>query len=438
MSDKARDLLVRGVAAAKAKDVDEARFFLEWVLRTESSLEQRADAFFWLGEISSDPEAKRGYLSEALACRPNHYQAQRSLAVLDGRLDPQDIINPDMLQPQLSNQQGETSAQRFVCQNCGGRLTYTPDGRSLTCEYCSRRKEVAETGLEQRQDINPYDFTIAMATAKGHFHPISTRTMECQACGAVFVLAPETVSLTCPYCAAVYVVDQTETRHLLPPQGIIPFTVTETRIRKLLLSWSNHHKLSVNTRLTPPRGLYFPAWVFSISGPLPWECSVPNDNNWEGSINENWKPLSGIELVAQDDIVVPASRTAPKKWVTRLHDYNLDALIPYEASYLADWPAESYQISVSDASLDARQLVLTKTRKALIEKIPFLYKNLHLDSKDLLVESFQLVLLPIWISSYHLAGKQHPIIVNGQTGNVWGSRPKRGVRNWLTSLFKDN
>ena len=95
MSEKARDLLVRGVASAKAKQADEVRFFLEWVIRTESSLEQRADAFFWLGEISEDPEEKRAHLLEALGCRPNHYQAQRSLAVLDGRLDPQDIIDPD-------------------------------------------------------------------------------------------------------------------------------------------------------------------------------------------------------------------------------------------------------------------------------------------------------------------------------------------------------
>jgi hypothetical protein len=205
-----------------------------------------------------------------------------------------------------------------------------------------------------------------------------------------------------------------------------------------LLSWCNRHKLPANIRLTPARGLYFPAWVFSISGPLPWDCSVPNDNNWDGSINENWQPLSGLELVAQDDIIVPASRIVPQKWAVRLHEYNLDALVPYEPSYLADWPAESYQISLSDASLDARQLVLTKTRKSLTEKIPFLYKNLHLDSKDLMVESFQLVLLPIWISNYHLTGKQHPIIVNGQTGKVWGSRSRRGVRKWLSSLFKED
>lgn len=323
MSDKARDLLVRGVAAAKAKDIDEARFFLEWVLRTESSLEQRADAFFWLGEISTDPDEKHVYFSEALVCRPNHYQARRSLAVLDGRLDPQDIIDPDTLQTKLSDQHGEASAQRFVCQNCGGRLTYTPDGRSLTCEYCSRRREIAEAGTDRRLDINAYDFTIAMATAKGHNHPISTRTLECQACGAVFVLAPETASLTCPYCAAVYVVDQAETRHLLPPQGIIPFSVTETRARKILLSWRVHQKLPANIRLIPPRGLYFPAWVFSISGPIPWDCSVPNDNNWDGSMNQNWQPLSGIELVAQDDIVVPASGTVPKNWGFRLDEYNL-------------------------------------------------------------------------------------------------------------------
>ena len=54
MSDSARSLLVRGIAAAKAKDVDEARFFLEWLILTECTYEQRADALFWLSEISED------------------------------------------------------------------------------------------------------------------------------------------------------------------------------------------------------------------------------------------------------------------------------------------------------------------------------------------------------------------------------------------------
>ena len=59
MSDSARDLLVRGIAAAKAQDTDQARFYLEWVLRTDASREQKIKAWLWLSEVSEDPDEKR-------------------------------------------------------------------------------------------------------------------------------------------------------------------------------------------------------------------------------------------------------------------------------------------------------------------------------------------------------------------------------------------
>jgi hypothetical protein len=43
-----RDLLTRGIAAAKAGNREEARFYLEWVLITEATEEQRLQAWLWL------------------------------------------------------------------------------------------------------------------------------------------------------------------------------------------------------------------------------------------------------------------------------------------------------------------------------------------------------------------------------------------------------
>ena len=438
MSEKAHDLLIRGVASAKAKQADEARFFLEWVIRTESSLEQRADAFFWLGEISEDPEEKRAHLLEALGCRPNHYQAQRSLAILDGRLDAQDIIDPDKPPAPLSDQGRETKAQRFVCPQCGGRMTFSPDGRSLNCDYCAQRQSIAGNTQDKGTNIASQDFTIAMATAKGHHHPVATHTFECQACGAVFLLAPETASLKCAYCTSVYVVEQTETRQLLPPESLIPFNITEAKARQTLVAWFKQQRLPDDIQMAAPLGLYFPAWLFTISGPLPWDCQVPdnNDMNDPGPL-DGWKTHSGIELVAQDNILVSASAKVPDEWISRLDHYNFDQLMKYDPAFLANWPAESYQITLADASLEARSMILDRAQVAVKAKIPAIHKDLHVDSKDLMVESFNLILLPLWLSNFRYEHKRYPIIVNGQTGKAWGRKPGGGVRKWLASLFKD-
>ena len=439
MSEKARDLLVRGVAAAKAKDVDEARFFLEWLLLTNYTPEQRSEALFWLSEISADADQKRAYLEEVLEWRPNHYRAQRSLAVLDGRLDPQDIIDPDKPPAPPADHQTKTEAQRFVCPQCGGRMTYSPDGSSLECDYCAQRRSVTNSTDVKRVPISSQDFTIAMATAKGHTHQVATRTFECQACGVVILLAPETASMKCPYCNAVYVIDQAETRQLVSPGEVIPFRITEDRAKQILVAWYEKQRLPAETRIAPHRGLYFPAWIFTISGPLPWKCMVPDDNDWSTSNSMGgWESYSGIELVSQDNILVSASGTVTDKWISRLGDYNFDQMVPYDPAFLADWPAESYQITLSDASLEARSMILDRTRAAIKGKIAFRHKDLQLDSKDLMVESYNLVLFPLWLSHLHYDQNRYPILINGQTGRVWGAKPAGGVRNWLSSLFQDD
>ena len=77
MSESARDLLVRGVAAAKAGDKDEARFYLEKMLRLDPTPDQRADAWVWLSAVYDDLAKKRDCIENALSYNPDHPVARR-------------------------------------------------------------------------------------------------------------------------------------------------------------------------------------------------------------------------------------------------------------------------------------------------------------------------------------------------------------------------
>src|SRR5215211_5786343 len=94
MSDNARDLLIYGVAAAKADSKEEARNYLEWVLRTDADLDQQAEAWYWLSRITGDPKEKRDCLENVLSIYPRHPEARRDLAILDGRLRPEAMHDP--------------------------------------------------------------------------------------------------------------------------------------------------------------------------------------------------------------------------------------------------------------------------------------------------------------------------------------------------------
>ena len=49
--------------------------------------------------------------------------------------------------------------------------------------------------------------------------------------------------------------------------------------------------------------------------------------------------------------------------------------------------------------------------------------NLTLSTAGMTVESFKLVLLPVWITDIQFRGKTHAILINGQNGRVVGDAP---------------
>jgi hypothetical protein len=62
-------------------------------------------------------------------------------------------------------------------------------------------------------------------------------------------------------------------------------------------------------------------------------------------------------------------------------------------------------------------------------------RDLTVSSAGMVIESFKLILLPVWVAHYHYQGEAYKAAVNGQTGNVRGERPQGRLRKWLDDLF---
>jgi len=92
MSEEAQTLLISGIASVKAKEYAEARHYLEWMLRIDADPEQCMEAWYWLSEISTDTDEKHFWLEKMLAYNPGEPRARRNLAVLQGRLNPAEIV----------------------------------------------------------------------------------------------------------------------------------------------------------------------------------------------------------------------------------------------------------------------------------------------------------------------------------------------------------
>lgn len=427
-----RTLLAQGIGAVQAGDLDEAHHCLTRVLYTDAGEADKVRAWLWLSQVFTEAAEKRLCLEQVLLLDPAHGTARRGLALLDGRLKPQEIIDPDQIEQEIGTEPRDTQAEQFTCPRCAGHMNYTPDGRALLCEFCHYRQVLAEEGKFRPQSrfgqgAFEQEFTIAMATSKGHMQPVQMRAFVCQSCAVSFVLAPETISLTCPYCSAVYVTETAETQGIIPPHALVPFAITRDQATRVLRAWFKQHKLE-RPRLSPVTGVYLPAWTFDIGGEIKWSGLVKK--------GEEMEPVNGNYLPFYDDLLVPADTQLASSVSRGFTEFDLSGLVAYDARFLANWPAERYQVSLADASLTARKKALKDLRRALQRTSGGDYvSQLRLQSTGLIIESYKHILLPMWLVHYQLEGQVYEAAINGQNGNIHGERPQGAVGRFFARLL---
>ncbi len=429
MSDSARDLLTRGIAAAKAGEEREARRYLEWMLmQADASEDQKVDAWFWLSEISRDPTEQRRLLEEILSRDPLDARARRKFAILSGQLDPAAVINPEA-PPVQPDTDIEGSANRFICPTCGGRMIYAPDGVSLTCEYCESRR-ILNT---RSSPIAEQDFILSMATVQAHWKPAASQFLRCEGCGASFLLPPERLTLTCPYCLSAHVIASSGNDNFVQPAAIIPFQVSAGQAADAIRAWLDTTlPEDARARVLGGSALYLPVWAFRIGGMISWRgYAAVNDRR------QTLKMMNGQIDTGQQEVLVAASMRLPEESLAALDSYDMSGLLPYQDGYLSDWAAETYQVPVAKAALQARAQFFKAQSLSARDQLQHI-QDCSLSSANLKIESFRLLLFPAWVSRYRFEEREYSLVINGQTGSVWGQRPSRGLAGFLDSLLGDD
>lgn len=424
-SDAARDQLVRGIASAKAGESDLARHYLQRALHLGPDQRQRADAHYWLAKLSEDPDEKRDHLTRVLQHEPTHYAARRDLALLDSRLEESDLIDPTEPEP-IEPPLPQITGQRYLCAQCGGRLGFDASSGRIRCNYCGYSKLV-KRALRQGAAVAESDFIHALVTAKGHTHPQHNPTFTCRACGASYLLQPGTLSLTCPHCGTVYAVRRLNAKNLIPPQGIISFQITEDHARGRLRAWLDDRP-SLNVEgVGQLQGVYLPAWTFDITGEVPYTY---RERHADEAITRR-----GSRLVMRDDLPVAATHRLPKSLADEARNFDFSELQSYDPTLLAGWPAQTYEITATDAAMAARWQVLEDLRSNTEAELSRSVSDLRFRSAALVISAYRLVLLPFWLTGFRSLGGYHRAIVNGQTGAVRAETPSLGWWNRVRKFF---
>jgi len=443
IEDYSKDLLRTGIIEAKAGNKDTARRYLDRAIYVASAPDVLAETWYWMSEVTEEPGDKRKALENCLSHDLQHARARRSLAILDGKLKADEVINPDQLPP-VPEGLRKTDAQRFMCPKCGGRMSFAPDGGSLVCEYCTRNQALT-TG-----PANEKDFIVAMATARGHGKPLQEQVFHCNGCSAEFILPPKQISSSCVYCDSPHVVSLEKTKDLLAPDAIIPHAFKQKRATQLLIEWVEGNGITPEKKVDQPRGLYLPLWTFDIGGAIDYtgEMIENEEITFGGRGQQKVVRVTDQYPVMVDDLPLPASRKTSAVFLKLIPTFEMKSAKPYDPRYLASWPAEIYDVPMADASLDARSQAYARYKQNLPSMLGDI-KIIRTSSANLAIESFKLNLLPVWMTEIPFDGREHLVLINGQNGAVASDLPdkrekpkeqeneKGGLKEFLADLITD-
>jgi len=249
------------------------------------------------------------------------------------------------------------------------------------------------------------------------------------------VATPEVISATCSYCGTPHVLDVKAARELLPPDAVIPFAFDRERAERLLSDWARKQRLPSGSRASVPRGIYLPVWTFDLNGEIPYRAQIRVREGDDTVV----RVISDTYPVLYNDVAVPASRKLEALLEAALPAYRLGDAAAYDPRFLADWPAAVYEITLSDASLEARARSVRRMQRQLGEYLRTIYDGyttLTTSSAILSADSFKLVLVPAWITTYRVGPQLRQAFVDGQTGSVHGEEPPKSPLDWLGSLFR--
>jgi DNA-directed RNA polymerase subunit RPC12/RpoP len=423
MSESARDLLVRGVAAGKAGEAKEARFFFEWVLRSEPSADQRTEACLWLSDLSEDAAEKRNWLEEVLANQPGEVRAQRKLALLNGGLRQDEVVDPDALPASLPPS-GEAQVLHIDCPSCGAALLALAGLPRLGCAYCGEVIDVRSAGAELRvrsdsrhgrrgrrsrpAQTGEGNLVIELGQLRGHRPAQPVRNVTCRGCGAAFIVPPEHPSLRCTYCHAVHVVDEEDTSSQMAPDFLLPVQVDLDEALEQLGAWGSEQ--GFDTSQTVLEGFYLPFWTFEVAGAITArEVYVVPRQVASVVTREERLPL-------RVSLCVPATTRHPQLLSAVAQATPADSALPFDPLLLSGWLAEAYQIPLSQAAIVARGEAVDRVR---IESSGWFRGRASYDTSGVFVEGFRLLLIPLWFGVLAAEVGGGPVCVHGITARVY-------------------
>ena len=401
MAHGPRALLDQAISLIQSGDLETGKRLLAMVLRQEPD---NVDAWLWIATAVDNLDQRAECLRRVLAISPHNKIAWRRLAALTS-------ADTTHGRPEVLGYEG----LEFQCPKCGGEQHFHIGQQGLVCTQCGYFDPIEQPDAKvPASEQETLVFTM-LSSRPAHSHLGGTMAVTCRRCGSTTTWSARHGTVQCPFCGTDIVLHASAEHRIILPQGLIPFQIDDKQARQAVLTWWGKgwlrpSSLSKRASILRLRGVYIPFWTFDHLYRAQWFETERN-----GAGFQTKKPRE--HLVMYDDMLVCGSYTMSKKMARGLEPFNTKDLALYRPAYLAGWPAEVSQISMADASIQARERMVKEIR----DEFPV---GASVNEVSTEYMTYKHILLPVWVGEYRYQGQPYHFAVNGQTGQVSGATPR--------------
>jgi hypothetical protein len=253
--------------------------------------------------------------------------------------------------------------------------------------------------------------------------------VSCRSCGAQIFFEALERTAHCPYCDSPSVVDRPASPDRPDPVFALGFAITRDDAARRMLRWIRRRKMAPfglkGKTAEHVRGVYLPTYLYSATAHTSYSASIAESYKKGKENKTEYRDLNGRHATYVADILVTASRGIPNDEIEGIEPFDLRALHRYEPALVSGWISEEPSRTRKECQALARLESTARIGQLLRRFMPGDgTSRLHHETK-LRNEAVDLTLVPIWVFAIRYDEKKPPlrILVNGQTGKVFGKVP---------------
>lgn len=338
----------------------------------------------------------------------------------------------------MEEQEIQKTELKKACVNCGAELKYKPGTTNISCEYCGHEETIklGEKGFEELE-LHPY---LQEMGAQRHSEEISM--LHCKNCGANQHVEENYKSLHCVYCGSPLILEDAYKESWILPGAVLPFQIDQKASFAIFKKWVNGlwfapnklKKAALDPQFT--KGLYLPYWTFDAQltasytgqrGEYYYETKRVRDANGKMVTQRvrktRWYPASGKVSGFVDDTLIKASQQKAGRIPQKIAQWNLKLLQPFDSSFLSGFVTEKYTIPLQEGHLHSKEVARDIAERWCRQDIGGDTQRVTSMDMQLSEETFKHILLPVYVSAYRYQGKEYNFFINGENGQISGTRP---------------